>query len=63
MNAQGGKRPNSGRPSGHTKYGEPSVAMRVPASMVKDVESFIRKTIEIRKQVRERRSFSKISYL
>lgn len=39
----GGKREGSGRPEGTGKYGEPTKLMRIPVSMVKDVEKMIDK--------------------
>ena len=41
MSAHGGKREGAGRKVGTGKYGEPTKAMRVPASLVKDVKDFI----------------------
>jgi DNA polymerase V len=32
MSAYGGKRPNAGRPKGLSKYGEPTIPMRIPVS-------------------------------
>ncbi len=42
MSSHGGKREGAGRKSGSGKYGEPTKALRVPASLVKDVKDFIR---------------------
>jgi len=39
----GGNREGSGRPTGTGKYGEPTKLMRIPVSMVKDVEKMIDK--------------------
>ena len=41
MSKHGGRREGAGRKSGSGKYGEPTAAMRVPASLVKDVKHFI----------------------
>ena len=38
---RGGKRINAGRPAGQGKYGEPTLAIRVPASKVEDVKNFV----------------------
>ena len=37
----GGKRANAGRPKGKGKYGEPTVAMRVPSSKIIAIKKFI----------------------
>ena len=50
MGAHGGKREGAGRKAGTGKYGEPTQAMRVPASLVKDVKDFI----QIKKVKRQR---------
>lgn len=42
MSNHGGKREGAGRKTGTGKYGEPTRAMRVPESLVKDVKEFVR---------------------
>jgi DNA polymerase V len=39
--SHGGKRANAGRPAGQGKYGEPTVAIRVPISKIEDIKSLI----------------------
>lgn len=50
MTNHGGKRDGAGRKSGSGKYGEPTKALRVPASLVKDVKDFI----QVKKVKRQR---------
>ena len=38
---RGGKRPGAGRPQGTSKYGEGSKPMRIPLSMIEDVQKII----------------------
>lgn len=42
MGGHGGKREGAGRKTGSGKYGEPTTAIRIPASLVDDVKEFIR---------------------
>lgn len=51
---RGGKRDGAGRPQGTGKYGEPTKAMRVPCSLVKQIQEFLvtygqEKEVKIRK--------------
>ena len=41
MSNRGGKRENAGRPRGQGKYGEPSVAMRVPERQGAIIKEFL----------------------
>ncbi len=41
MSNRGGKRENAGRPRGQGKYGEPTVAMRVPESQGAIIREFL----------------------
>jgi DNA polymerase V len=50
MGDHGGKRDGAGRKAGSGKYGEPTKALRVPASLVKDVKDFI----QVKKVKRQR---------
>lgn len=46
--SRGGKRINAGRPAGQGKYGEPTMAIRVPISRVEDIKSFINRENQIK---------------
>ena len=58
MSNHGGKREGAGRKAGTGKYGEPTRAMRVPESLIKDVKEFVRlkRVKSTRIQFAERRS-------
>ncbi len=43
---RGGRRPGAGRQHGTGRYGEPTIVMRVPASMVDAIKQFILDYIE-----------------
>jgi hypothetical protein len=40
---RGGRRVGAGRPKGSGRYGEPTVPVRVPVTLVAEVEAFVRK--------------------
>lgn len=63
MGNHGGKRQGAGRRAGSGKYGEPTVAMRIPKSLADEVKGFVRvKRVKRQKIDRSGRAWPEISF-